>query len=42
MDYAQGKSLCPLAGSPPRPVRSSIKHFRDEYLYHIHEKHCLE
>jgi NADH-quinone oxidoreductase subunit F len=41
MDYAQGKSLCPLAGSPPGPVRSSIKHFRDEYLYHIHEKRCM-
>jgi NADH-quinone oxidoreductase subunit F len=42
MDYAKGKSLCPMAGSPPGPVRSSIKHFRDEYLYHIHEKRCLE
>jgi len=36
----QRTSLCGLGRAAPNPVLSSIKHFRDEYLAHIHDKHC--
>ncbi|GAB4401675.1 MAG: NADH-quinone oxidoreductase subunit NuoF [Anaerolineales bacterium] len=35
-----GKSFCPLGDAALGPVRSSIAHFRDEYLQHIREKRC--
>jgi NADH-quinone oxidoreductase subunit F len=35
-----GKSFCPLGDAALGPVRSSIQHFRDEYLQHIREKRC--
>ena len=41
-DNIGGKSFCPLGDAALGPITSSIRHFRDEYLYHIHEKHCLE
>ncbi len=41
-DNIGGKSFCPLGDAALGPITSSIKHFRDEYLYHIREKHCLE
>jgi NADH-quinone oxidoreductase subunit F len=33
-------SLCGLGKTAPNPVRSTLKYFRDEYLVHIHDKHC--
>lgn len=33
-------SLCGLGKSAPNPVRSTLEHFRDEYLAHILEKRC--
>jgi len=36
-----GKSLCALGDASTGPVMSSIKKFRDEYLYHIEHKSCL-
>ena len=33
-------SLCGLGQTAPNPVLSTIRHFRDEYLAHIREKHC--
>jgi len=39
-DSIGGKSFCPLGDAALGPVRSSIKHFRDEYLQHIREKRC--
>jgi NADH-quinone oxidoreductase subunit F len=41
-DNIGGKSFCPLGDAALGPVTSSIKHFRDEYLYHIREKRCPE
>lgn len=35
-----GKSFCPLGDAALGPVRSSIQHFREEYLQHIREKRC--
>lgn len=33
-------SLCGLGQGAPTPVVSTLKHFRDEYEAHIHEKRC--
>jgi NADH:ubiquinone oxidoreductase subunit F (NADH-binding)/(2Fe-2S) ferredoxin len=33
-------SLCALGGTAPNPVLTTIRHFRDEYEAHIHEKRC--
>jgi NADH-quinone oxidoreductase subunit F len=40
-DGIAGKSFCPLGDAALGPVQSSIEHFRDEYLFHIHEKRCM-
>ena len=40
-DGIAGKSFCPLGDAALGPVRSSIEHFRDEYLFHIHEERCM-
>jgi NADH-quinone oxidoreductase subunit F len=40
-DGIAGKSFCPLGDAALGPVRSSIEHFRDEYLFHIREKRCM-
>ncbi|TEU18240.1 MAG: NADH-quinone oxidoreductase subunit NuoF [Anaerolineales bacterium] len=40
-DNIGGKSFCPLGDAALGPITSSIKHFRDEYLYHIREKRCM-
>ena len=40
-DGIAGKSFCPLGDAALGPVRSSIEHFRDEYMFHIHEKRCM-
>ena len=33
-------SLCMLGGSAANPTLSTVKHFRDEYLEHIHDHKC--
>jgi ferredoxin len=33
-------SLCGLGITAPNPVRSTLTHFKDEYLAHIQEKSC--
>ena len=33
-------SLCMLGKTAPNPVMSTMKHFRDEYEAHIHQKKC--
>jgi len=33
-------SLCQLGGSAPKPVLSTIRYFRQEYLAHIRDKRC--
>jgi len=40
-DGIAGKSFCPLGDAALGPVRSSIEHFRDEYLFHIRDKRCM-
>jgi NADH:ubiquinone oxidoreductase subunit F (NADH-binding)/Pyruvate/2-oxoacid:ferredoxin oxidoreductase delta subunit len=33
-------SLCGLGQSSPNPVLSTLRHFRGEYMEHIHDKQC--
>ncbi|MDR1917374.1 MAG: NAD(P)H-dependent oxidoreductase subunit E [Christensenellaceae bacterium] len=33
-------SLCGLGQTSPNPVLSTLRHFRNEYLEHIHDKKC--
>jgi len=39
-DIAEDAALCALGATAPNPVRSTIKHFPEEYHEHIREKHC--
>jgi NADH-quinone oxidoreductase subunit F len=39
-DMLGGTALCALGTSAPFPVRSAIKHFRDEFEAHIRERRC--
>jgi NADH-quinone oxidoreductase subunit F len=36
-----GRTICALGDAASMPVQSFIKHFRDEFLYHIEHKRCL-
>jgi NADH-quinone oxidoreductase subunit F len=40
-DNIGGKSLCALGDAAIGPVMSSVKKFRDEFLYHVEHKSCL-
>ena len=36
-----GRTICALGDAASMPVQSFIKHFRDEFSYHIEHKKCL-
>ena len=36
-----GRTICALGDAASMPVQSFIKHFRDEFAYHIEHKKCL-
>jgi NADH-quinone oxidoreductase subunit F len=36
-----GRTICALGDAAAMPVASFIKHFRDEFAYHIEHKRCL-
>ena len=37
----QGRTICALGDAAAMPVRAMLKHFRDEFAYHIEHKTCL-
>ena len=37
----EGNTICALGDAAAMPVRSFLKHFRDEFQYHIDHKKCL-
>ncbi|MDO4231013.1 MAG: NADH-quinone oxidoreductase subunit NuoF [Lautropia sp.] len=37
----QGRTICALGDAAAMPVRGFIKHYRDEFAYHIEHKTCL-
>ena len=39
-DNIAGRTICALGDAAALPVKSFIKHFRDEFLYHIEHKRC--
>jgi NADH-quinone oxidoreductase subunit F len=36
-----GRTICALGDAAAMPVRSFIKHFRDEFAHHIQHKSCV-
>ena len=40
-DNIQGRTICALGDAAAMPVRAFIKHYRDEFQYHIDHKKCL-
>jgi len=39
-DSIGGKTVCPFGDAAIAPPQSSLKKFRDEYLFHVREKKC--
>jgi NADH:ubiquinone oxidoreductase subunit F (NADH-binding)/Pyruvate/2-oxoacid:ferredoxin oxidoreductase delta subunit len=40
IDTVAAASLCGLGTTAPNPVRSTLSHFREEYLAHLNERRC--
>src|ERR1700680_3716136 len=40
-DNIAGRTICALGDAAALPVKSFIKHFRDEFQYHVDHKQCL-
>jgi NADH-quinone oxidoreductase subunit F len=40
-DNIAGRTICALGDAAALPVKSFIKHFRDEFVHHIEQKKCL-
>jgi NADH-quinone oxidoreductase subunit F len=40
-DNIAGRTICALGDAAALPVKSFIKHFRDEFVHHIEHKKCL-
>ena len=36
-----GRTICALGDAAAMPVRGMLKHFRDEFAYHVEHKHCM-
>jgi len=39
-DSIAGKTVCPFGDAAVAPPQSTLKKFRDEFLYHVREKQC--
>ncbi len=37
----EGRTICALGDAAAMPVRSFVKHFRDEFAYHVEHKRCM-
>ncbi|MEX1273796.1 MAG: NADH-quinone oxidoreductase subunit NuoF [Gammaproteobacteria bacterium] len=37
----EGRTICALGDAAAMPVRSFVKHYRDEFAYHVEHKRCL-
>lgn len=40
-NFIKESSLCGLGQTAPNPVLSTISHFREEYVQHIRDRHCV-
>ena len=37
----KGRTICALGDAAAMPVEGMLKHFRDEFAYHVEHKHCM-
>lgn len=37
----QGRTICALGDAAAMPVRAMLKHFRNEFQYHVENKTCM-
>lgn len=37
----QGRTICALGDAAAMPVRAMLKHFRNEFVYHVEHKTCM-
>jgi NADH-quinone oxidoreductase subunit F len=37
----QGRTICALGDAAAMPVRAFLKHYRDEFAYHVEHKRCM-
>jgi NADH-quinone oxidoreductase subunit F len=40
-DNIKGRTICALGDAAAMPVQGMLKHFRDEFAYHVEHKRCL-
>ncbi|ODT36675.1 MAG: NADH oxidoreductase (quinone) subunit F [Lautropia sp. SCN 70-15] len=40
-DNIQGRTICALGDAAAMPVRAFVKHYRDEFAYHVEHKTCM-
>ncbi len=40
-DNIMGRTICALGDAAALPVQGMLKHFRDEFVYHVEHKSCL-
>ena len=40
-DNIMGRTICALGDAAAMPVRGMIKHFRDEFVFHVEHKRCV-
>jgi NADH-quinone oxidoreductase subunit F len=37
----KGRTICALGDAAAMPVQGMLKHFRDEFTYHVEHKTCM-
>ena len=37
----EGRTICALGDAAAMPVQGMLKHFRDEFAYHVEHKTCM-
>ena len=40
-DNIAGRTICALGDAAALPVKSFVKHFRDEFQHHVDHKRCI-
>ena len=40
-DNIKGRTICALGDAAAMPVQGMLKHYRDEFAYHVEHKTCM-
>jgi len=40
-DNIKGRTICALGDAAAMPVQGMLKHFRDEFAWHVEHRRCL-